>query len=548
MSSDGKSQEDENVDDIMNISAESEHLNADEKAAHEADTLPMESDAAKAAAVGVRQSDSKRFKVRFVDPWLTSRNALPAEPTRGQLLLHSLRCPPHGKTAQAAFAILTPVVLWMVCWALLGSEWAAPPSGTAFLLIVMVVLALLAGFLVQLIKLPPLLGMLLVGIALKNIPGLEFGESWKSTSSTLRTLALAIILMRAGLGLDPQALKRLSGTVFRLAFIPCLVETLVVAVASRFLLNFPWLWGFMLGFVLAAVSPAVVVPCLLQLQERGFGVDKGIPTLVIAAASVDDVLAISGFTILVGVTFKPGNDLVAVIFQGPLEAFLGIVFGIAWGFLVTFIPSTDAQNVGAKRFLFLFGGCLMALFGFPKLELAGAGPLAVLVAAFVAASGWKRRAHEEEGLSADWLAKLWFIFQPILFGLIGTEIQIDRLDPQTVGLGIAVLITGLTFRLAASLLSVSWTDLSLKERLFVALAWLPKATVQAAIGPVAYDTALNVGETDETLRLGLQVLTIAVLVILITAPIGAVAIMLSAPKLLKQSDPEQANNDPEKSN
>lgn len=103
--------------------------------------------------------------------------------------------------------------------------------------------------------------------------------------------------------------------VFRLAFLPCLGETLVVAVASHLLLGFPWLWGFMLGFVLAAVSPAVVVPCLLQLQERGLGVAKGIPTLVIAAASVDDVLAISGFTILLGITFKPDADLVAIIFQ-----------------------------------------------------------------------------------------------------------------------------------------------------------------------------------------------------------------------------------------
>ena len=102
---------------------------------------------------------------------------------------------------------------------------------------------------------------------------------------------------------------------FRLAFTPCLVETVVVAITSHFLLGLPWLWGFMLGFVLSAVSPAVVVPCLLQLQERGLGVDKGIPTLVIAAASVDDVLAISGFTILLGITFKPDVGLAERIFQ-----------------------------------------------------------------------------------------------------------------------------------------------------------------------------------------------------------------------------------------
>ncbi len=103
--------------------------------------------------------------------------------------------------------------------------------------------------------------------------------------------------------------------VFRLAFCPCLAETLTVAIASHLLLGFPWMWGFMLGFVLAAVSPAVVVPCLLSLQERCYGTAKGIPTLVIAAASVDDVLAISGFTILLGITFKPNVDLLTIILQ-----------------------------------------------------------------------------------------------------------------------------------------------------------------------------------------------------------------------------------------
>lgn len=118
-----------------------------------------------------------------------------------------------------------------------------------------------------------------------------------------------------------------SGMVIRLAFCPCLAETLTVAIASHFILDFPWLWGFMLGFVLAAVSPAVVVPCLLHLQEQGYGVAKGIPTLVIAAASIDDVLAISGFTIILGITFKEQGDLVAIIFQ---------VFTYMWEIISTF--------------------------------------------------------------------------------------------------------------------------------------------------------------------------------------------------------------------
>jgi Kef-type K+ transport system membrane component KefB len=221
----------------------------------------------------------------------------------------------------------------------------AGPGGTVFALLVLIVFALIGGYLVQLlgkllsrlcgisISLPPLLGMLIVGILLKNIPynygqfgraectpgghNASFVDSLHSPvheddgpadcspryigheldpilSRGLRTLCLAVILLRAGLELDPVQLWRLSGMVVRATFIPCFVEAAAVAALSHFILGFPWTVGFMLGFVLAAVSPAVIIPCLMSLSERGYGVAKGIPTLVISACAADDVVAISG--------------------------------------------------------------------------------------------------------------------------------------------------------------------------------------------------------------------------------------------------------------
>ena len=177
-------------------------------------------------------------------------------------------------------------------------------------------------------------------------------------------------------------------------------------------------------------------------QERGYGVDKGIPTLVIAAASVDDVLAISGFTILLGITFKPDADLVAIIFQGPLEALVGLVFGAAYGALVAFLPARPPAGQSADpgldllRVVFLFSGGLIALFGSQRVDLPGAGALAVLVMAFVAGFGWRKLGcwADNDGDGGDnavsrYLKGMWFVFQPILFGLIGTEIQVlfDRI-------------------------------------------------------------------------------------------------------------------------
>ena len=215
-----------------------------------------------------------------------------------------------------------------------------------------------------------------------------------------------------------------AGMVFRLAFTPCLVETLVVAIASNLLLGFPWMWGFMLGFVLAAVSPAVVVPCLLSLQERGYGVDKGIPTLVIAAASVDDVLAISGFTILLGITFKPNQDIITVVFQGPKEAVIGLLFGLFWALLVVAFPGKDDEKMGRFRFMLLFLGGLLAYFGSQAVGLDGSGALAVLVMAFGAGIGWRKLGWTDDNVVNSTLADFWTVFQPILFGLIGTEIQV----------------------------------------------------------------------------------------------------------------------------
>jgi NhaP-type Na+/H+ or K+/H+ antiporter len=212
--------------------------------------------------------------------------------------------------------------------------------------------------------------------------------------------------------------------VFRLAFTPCLAETVTVAIASHFLLNFPWLWGFMLGFVLSAVSPAVVVPILLSHQERGFGVAKGIPTLVIAAASVDDVLAISGFTILLGITFKPHQDLLAIVFQGPKEALIGLLFGVGWALLAILLPGKDDDKMGRFRFIVLFLGGLLAYFGSKSVHLDGAGALAVLVLAIVAGIGWRSLGWSNNNMVTSTLADLWVVFQPILFGLIGTEIQV----------------------------------------------------------------------------------------------------------------------------
>ncbi|CAN8005414.1 unnamed protein product [Ixodes pacificus] len=443
-----------------------------------------------------------------------------------------LSCPPEGPVSQGLSWLLLLVLAWGTLWGLFGD--GALPGGHFFSPLALVCAAYAGGQLVKLVRLPPLLGMLITGFILRNVDAINvvrhIDPSW---ASDLRSMALILILIRAGLGLDATVLRNLGGACLRLTCCPCLVECAAVAVSAKLLLGFPWLWGTLLGFVLGAVSPAVVVPSMLWLQCEGLGVDQGIPTLVMAAASFDDVLAITGFGVVLGIVFSKGN-LAWNIAKGPLEAVVGLVFGGVVGGLLWFLPSAQSgQRTTLRPVLLLLAG-LCVMFAARRVEFGGSGPLGCIAVAFVAAFRWNKDQHGAASASKT-CALLWEVFQPILFGLIGSEVQIKDVASDATLLGLGVLGTSLTLRMTTSFLVVYGASLSLKERLFVAIAWLPKATVQAAIGPVALDYARNLGADDRTVSLATQVLTVAVLSILVTAPIGAAAIALSAPRLLRRS-------------
>ncbi|XP_067670981.1 sodium/hydrogen exchanger 9B2-like isoform X2 [Haliotis asinina] len=475
---------------------------------------------------------------RTFKPIQTQYNPLPENATFGQKVKYFFMCPPHGKVG-GFLLLLFMFGIWLaVLISLTGAE--ALPGGNLFALLVLFVACWFGGYLVSLVKniipflpLPPLLGMLIVGGILRNVPHIAIStDIHPSWSSGARNMALGIILLRAGLGLDPSALRKLSFVVFRLAFSPCLMETVADAVASHLLLGFPWEWGFMLGFVIAAVSPAVVVPCLLSLQEQGYGVDKGIPTLVIAAASVDDVLAITGFGVVLGIAFSHGN-LVWTLLKGPLEAVVGVALGVVAGIILWYFPQRSSKNLVLFRSVMLVGFGLMAIFLSTYLKWAGSGPLGCLTLAFVAALKWRKEFKEgEQNPIEGVVGVLWMIFQPLLFGLIGAEVEISSIDKNTIGLGLATLGIGLAVRMVVSFLAVFFTNLNKKERMFIPFAWLPKATVQAAIGAKAYEMAVSEGK-PELENLGKQVLTLAVLSILVTAPLGAAIVSISGPRLLK---------------
>uniref|UniRef100_F6UFA4 Solute carrier family 9 member B2 n=1 Tax=Callithrix jacchus TaxID=9483 RepID=F6UFA4_CALJA len=272
-------------------------------------------------------------------------------------------------------------------------------------------------------------GMLLAGFLIRNIPvindNVQIKHKW---SSSLRSIALSIILVRAGLGLDSKALKKLKGVCVRLSMGPCIVEACTSALLSHYLLGLPWQWGFILGFVLGAVSPAVVVPSMLLLQGGGYGVEKGVPTLLMAAGSFDDILAITGFNTCLGIAFSTGSTVFNVL-RGVLEVVIGVATGSVLGFFIQYFPSRDQDKLVCKRTFLVLGLSVLAVFSSVHFGFPGSGGLCTLVMAFLAGMGWTSEKAEVEKI----IAVAWDIFQPLLFGLIGAEVSIASLRPETVG-------------------------------------------------------------------------------------------------------------------
>ncbi|XP_025071451.1 sodium/hydrogen exchanger 9B2 isoform X1 [Alligator sinensis] len=462
----------------------------------------------------------------------------PQEPETESKCSRKLRqrcvCPPQGLLARIVTNVAAVALVWAVAWAITGKQ--CLPGGNLFAVLLLYFFAVAGGKIFGFIKiltlppLPPLLGMLLAGFLIRNTPFIsdivQIKTNW---SAVLRNIALSIILIRAGLGLDAKALMKLKAVCLRLSFGPCITETCAAAILSHFLLGLPWQWGFILGFVLGAVSPAVVVPSMLILQAGGYGVEKGIPTLLMASGSIDDILAITGFNTCLGMAFSTGSTLYSVL-RGVLEVAVGIAAGGLLGIFIRYFPSSDQTSISWKRGYFILGLSMFAVFGSIHFGFPGSGGLCTLVMAFVAGLGWSNEKKAVEKI----IAVGWDIFQPFLFGLIGAEISVMSLRPETVGLCIATLGVALVVRVMATFLMVSFARFNFKEKIFVSLAWIPKATVQAAIGSLALDTAR--AQQDEQLeKYGMDVLTIAFLAILITAPTGALGIGLAGPKLLQKA-------------
>ncbi|KAL0881051.1 hypothetical protein ABMA27_002184 [Loxostege sticticalis] len=451
-------------------------------------------------------------------------------------------CPyPYFSTYRQTAQQLCIILFFLLTWGILYVEIGSPVSiqGELLSMSILVIAAYLVGWVwLKLTTLPALIGMLLTGILFRNLNLVTMTDEYRKLNQDLRKVALVIILTRAGLGLDAGVLRKHYAAVLQLGLLPWVVECVCIGVTSHYLLHLPWIWGFLLGSMIASVSPAVVVPCLFRLRDVGYGVSKGIPTLVLAATAIDDSISVAIFAIILNIMFSTGSTTYNII-KAPLSIVAGIVLGSLWGGLSSVIPEKGDTYVVPLRFLFLFLGGMFSLFISGQIGWSGAGPLAIVSSGFVAAFYWEKQGWPINKHPVSNLFRiLWIFFEPILFAFTGAQITISELNPQVMQMGAVCLVSCLVIRVIATFLVSFGCGLNNKEKLFIGLTWMAKATVQAALGPAALYLVNSGGSAGGTVKeetmYAETLLAVSVLSVVISAPLGAVLIAITGPRLLSK--------------
>ena len=384
------------------------------------------------------------------------------------------------------------------------------------------------------LTIPGLVGMLLLGVVFGPHALQLVSPDLLDVSNDFRLIALIVILLRAGFELSKDTLHRVGGRVLLLSAVPAVIEGAAITVLGPPLLGLSYMESAILGSILAAVSPAVVVPLMIRFMERGMGAEKGIPTMVLAASAIDDVFVIVIFSVLIGMHTGSSVNVAWKMAGIPIAIILGVAVGLAIG-VALFRLFKHFDPRATKRVLILLGLSVLLVRAEHLMAdwVPFASLLAVMAVGFIILEKDEHMAHE---ISAK-LGKIWVFAEIVLFTMVGAQVNIEV--ALAAGLmGAVIIALGLVARSIGTYACLIGSDLNFGERMFVVISYLPKATVQAAIGGVPIAALAAAGMDTGP---GEVILAVAVLSILLTAPLGAWAIALTGERVLEIAPPSVRN-------
>ncbi|MBN1199310.1 MAG: cation:proton antiporter [Bacteroidales bacterium] len=390
----------------------------------------------------------------------------------------------------------------------------------------LLIVSMLVTWLFRKIRIPELVGILFVGVLFGPYLLNLIDPSLLDISGELRLGALIVILLRAGLELTRDSLNRVGRPALLLSFIPAIFEGGMVTLLAPSLLGLTWMEGAILGSILGAVSPAVVVPFMIRFMQQKRGTKKGIPTLVLAASSLDDVFVIVIYSIFIGIYTGQQVQIGWALAGIPISIILGIAIGLAAGWILCRI--FDRYNPRATRRVLILMAVSILLIRIEHLVeqwIPFAALLSVMAIGFFILEKRESYAHE---LSTK-LAKIWIMAEIILFTMVGAQVNLEVAFQSGLA-GIMIILAGLVARSAGTIVSLIGTSLNMKEKAFVVIAYIPKATVQAAIGAAPL-MAMRLARMP--VGPGETILAVAVLSIILTAPLGAWGIAVTGKRWLE---------------
>lgn len=385
---------------------------------------------------------------------------------------------------------------------------------------IILLLGFISGQIFTKMKLPNLIGMILVGILISPYCFNLLDESILLISKDIRQIALVIILTRAGLSLNIKDLKKVGRPAFLMCFVPACIEIIGTLLIAPVLFDITLIEALIIGSVIAAVSPAVIVPRMIRLIDEGYGKDHSIPQLILAGASVDDVFVIVLFTAFTGLSSTGEISMMSFI-SIPISIVLGILFGFVVGMLLLFFfKKTNIHDTLKVIIMLSISFLILEIQTLLENIIPISGLLAIMSMGII-------MKQKDEAFSKKMSSKynqLWLGAEIFLFVLVG--VAVDMQYAMNAGIAVVLLvIVALLFRMLGVFLSLLKTELTKNERIFCMLSYTPKATVQAAIGTIPLTMGLECGEL---------VLTVAVMSILLTAPFGAICVDNLHQKLLKK--------------
>uniref|UniRef100_A0A8D8B9Q4 Mitochondrial sodium/hydrogen exchanger 9B2 n=2 Tax=Culex pipiens TaxID=7175 RepID=A0A8D8B9Q4_CULPI len=432
--------------------------------------------------------------------------------------------------SQSVGLAITFLLLWGVAYSVLPGDLTQPDSALlrfCFLFIG----AYIAGELTMACDLSEMVGAFFFGVLYANL-GLADFRGYTKLEGFLGDMTVVGILLCAGQGTEYEALKMQGRFIVQLAVFPSIVEVSIVATMSHYLLELPWLWGVLLGLLVTAISPNVIVTMMRRLAELKMGTERGLRTIMINTTALNDIIVIYLFVLVTGVLFST-DDLTTLIIQGPIGMAIGLCYGCFCGLMLQHVPSFKALYSNGLRFTMVAAAGTLAIVGSRTIGYPSAGNVGCISTAFVASALWKRRADFATSEVSLYTGLFWKFWKIVSFALVGKEVRLELLQDEVALYGLVILLVAAVFRLLFSFLSTLGSNLDWREKMYVTVSGLPKSMVPAAFGPMVLRMCQARNNAEE-MQLAHTMMVVCAVDILLTLPLSALLMFKLAPAWIKK--------------